>query len=480
MNQTVARWLLLVAALAAVTAAAPPVAAVTVAAAVAVAAWRWPAAALETAAFAVLAVRPSLDVFSERRLGLSEFAVNPAVAFGLAVLWIAAVLAVARARTGHPLWPNTPLRRAHLWLLAAYGIAFVSGARLYGLTGAATGVRELIRIASIVAVFLIVLWWVEGNAARYRRGWVYLVAGMAIPVGTAVWQWATGTGDLYMVGLNRLQGTFSHPNSLGPYLVPFILFAVGGLPTSSRGGRLARVVWAAALTVVLALTYSRTALLVLLAGLAVLPLLYSRRFGSAGLLRGLAVVVLVVALGWWFAGGLIAQRFAGVPLGGAAFEAARAGDAEDSFVWRLINWGSLITMGLAHPFTGHGAGMTLVLNPLVNQNTGIPFNAHNDFVRFFFEGGMLSLFCYVVYGAMLCTWIVARARTGSAERAASAYAIAGAWIAMFFLTGGTAELSLQTAVQYELYGMAALLSAPEITPARSTSEDAFRARAAAR
>jgi O-antigen ligase len=462
-RQALGPWLGLSAILAAVTAAVPSVAAVTIATAAAVAVWRWPREALAMTAFAVLAVRPSLDMFSERRLGLSEFAVNPAVVFGLAILWVTAVLALVRARSGQRIWPDRSLLRAHLALLAAYGIAFLSGVRLYGATGMATGVRELVRVASIVAAFLIVLWWAEVDPARYRRGWAYLVVGMLVPVATALWQWATGTGDLHVEGLNRLQGTFSHPNSLGPYLVPFILFAVGGLTVSGRRGQLARVLWAAALTVLLALTYSRTAVMVLLTGLIMLPVLYSRRFGSAGLLRALAVVGVLVALGWWLAGGLIAQRFSDVPLGSAALEAARTGDAENSFVWRLINWGGLVSMGLAHPFGGHGAGMTLVLNPLINQETGIPFNAHDDFVRFFFEGGILGLACYLLYGALLCGWVISRARMGAARRAAGAYAVAAAWVAMFFLTAGTPELSLQTAVQYELYGMAALLVAPEVT-----------------
>jgi len=118
-------------------------------------------------------------------------------------------------------------------------------------------------------------------------------------------------------------------------------------------------------------------------------------------------------------------------------------------------------LGLAHPLTGHGAGMTMVLNPLVSPANGLPFNAHNDFVRLFFEGGMLGLACYVIYGFLLCRWVLARARAGSLGRAASAYAVAAAWLAMFFLTGGTPELSIQTAGQYELYGMAGLLVAPE-------------------
>jgi O-antigen ligase len=267
-------------------------------------------------------------------------------------------------------------------------------------------------------------------------------------------------GDRNAVGLNRLQGTFSHPNSLGPYLVPFILFAVGGLAHSRRSLQLARAAWAAGLTWLVAQTYSRTALLVLVSGFAVLPFLNARRFGWAGLVRGLVVVVLVAVLGWWFVGDLIARRFADISLG-SALDAARYGGAENSFIWRLINWGGLLNLGLAHPYAGHGAGMTTVLNPLVNQNSGIPFNAHDDFVRFFFEAGGLGLVCYLVYGARLCAWIVGRARSGSAERAAGAYAVAAAWIALFFLTAGTAELSLQTAVQYELYGMAGLLNASE-------------------
>src|SRR5690242_8424202 len=107
-------WILFVAALAAVAAVMPSISAVPLAAAVGVAVWRWPAAALGSTAFAVLAVRPALDMFSERRFGLSEFAVSPAVVFGLGVLLVAVVLAFVRARSGRTVWPDRSLRRAHL------------------------------------------------------------------------------------------------------------------------------------------------------------------------------------------------------------------------------------------------------------------------------------------------------------------------------------------------------------------------------
>src|SRR2546425_2987977 len=252
-------WVLAVAALAAGAAAAPLVVAMVAAGVIAVAVRRWPEAALEISAFAVLAVRPSLDAFSERRFGLSEFAPSPAVVFGLGILWVAVMAALARARSGGRVWPSRALLRAHVWLLAAYGIAFTSGASLYGSAGAATGGRELLRVSSIVAALLIVLWWAEEDPGRYRRGWLYLVAGTVAPVAGALWQWTTGRGELGTEGFNRLLGTFSHPNSLGQYLVPFIILAVAGVPAARLARRLTLIACAAGVTGLGGLTCRRAA-----------------------------------------------------------------------------------------------------------------------------------------------------------------------------------------------------------------------------
>jgi O-antigen ligase len=98
--------------------------------------------------------------------------------------------------------------------------------------------------------------------------------------------------------------------------------------------------------------------------------------------------------------------------------------------------------------------MTMHLNPLFDLNSGLPFNAHNDFVRFFFEGGLLGLLCYVAYGVLLCRWAIHRAATREG------LGLAAALVAMLFLTAGTTELSLHTANLYTLYGMLALVSVP--------------------
>ena len=471
-----AGWPLAVAVLAALASQDPRVAALALLAALGVLAWRFPEPALEAAVWAVLVVRPSLDVFSERRYGLSLFVVSPAVALGVLVVITAAVLAVRRARVGRPVWTDPELRAPHLWLLAAYGIGLWSGLRWYGLGGAASGVREVVRVASIVAALLLVLWWVHGAPGRYRRGWAYLVAGMLVPLTVAFWQLATGRGNLEVEGINRLQGTFSNPNALAPYLVPFILVTIWGMPTARGFGRLVRIGAAGGLTVLLALTYSRTALIALGAGLTVLPVLQAARSGARGLLRGVGVVGLLGALGWVLVGGLIRERFSDVSLGSAPFAMARSGAWVDTFTWRLVNWNGLIRLGDRHPWTGHGAGMTTVLNPLVNED-GVPYNAHNDFVRFFFETGALGLICYLLYGLLLARWAWRRGRGGtSAARARTALAVTATWLALFFLTAGVTELSLQTALMYTLGGMLGLLDAPEVASDFTAQPAAVRRR----
>ncbi len=152
------------------------------------------------------------------------------------------------------------------------------------------------------------------------------------------------------------------------------------------------------------------------------------------------------------------ERFANLSFGRAAWDAAVTGQSENSFTWRLINWGVLTQMGMQHPLLGHGAGMTTVLNPLVSPVNDLPFNAHDDFVRFFFETGVLGLACYGIYGVLLCRWAIGLTRRGPKTAAAKGYGVAAALLSLMFLSLGTTELSLNTAILYELYGMLAVMA----------------------
>ncbi len=465
----VGAWVVVVAATSAAVAARPPVALAFFVILLTQLVWRWPDVALGVIAAGVLAVRPSLDVFGERRLGLGALALNPAVVFGACVLWASVVLAVHRAKMGSKLWPDTSSLRVHLWLFAAYLVGMVSAIRLSGDMGAVTAGREISRVCSIVGGFLVVVWWVGGDPERARRGWALLFLGAVPPLMVAAWQLMTGGGNLELAGVNRLQGTLSHPNSFGVYLVPFVLFLIGGIAGRRAARKAMYLVGALSLCALILLTYSRTALLVLVAGLVALPLLQSKRLGWRALVTTGGLLLALGAIGWVFGGDLIRERFANLSVGRDAWQAAMMGESENSFTWRLINWAVLIQMGAAHPIMGHGAGMTTVLNPLVNPANGVPFNAHNDFVRFFFEGGSLSLACYILYCVLLCKWALKRARRVDVSAAPIAYGVVASLLALTLLSLGTTELSLNTAILYELYAMLALMAVTDLTPGISIS-----------
>ena len=422
-------------------------------------AWRWTDTALTLSAVLVLAIRPATDIFSSSRDPTASTALKPSPVVGLAVLLIAVVVAAKRIREGRPIWPNVQLRRIHYWLFAAYGIALLAGASGYGSEGLFVGVRELVRAGSTIAALLLMLWWVEDRPERYHAGWTLLFLGTVPPLLVATWQMITGQGYDETEGLNRLYGTFSHPNSFAPYLVPFILFAAGGLLSASWRGKLFRLFVIGFFTLILVLTYSRTSLLVLLAGFFVLPFLHARRLGARSFMRTMAIIAVVMALGWGLFGGAIRQRFANISVDREVVEAALEGQSENSFTWRILNWGILVRMGLERPVIGHGAAMTTVINPLVNIDYGgKPFNAHNDFVRWFFEGGVLGLTCYLIYGILLCRWALRRSLSATRQASPAAFAIAAALVSMIFLSLGTTEYSSQTAVLYQFHGLLALLS----------------------
>jgi O-antigen ligase len=420
---------------------------------------------LGVAAVLVLTVRPSLDMFSDSHDPSSAFIIRPASVVGIAVMLVAAFVGLLRLREGRPLWPDRGLRKAHYWLLAANLIGLVSGAWLYGAQGFSVGIREALRVLSTVAALLLVLWWVEDRPDRYRTGWKLLLLGTIPPIVAALVQWVTGHGYRETAGLNRLEGTFSHPLSLGPYLVPFILFVVAGLPSVPWKTRLLRGAFTVLMILVLTHTYSRTAVLVLCIAMAAFAVVYGAERGTRALVQALGLGAFVGALVVVFTSlpsttsTKTRERFENIEINRQTIESAVVeGESENSFTWRLLNWSGLIRLGLKHPVAGHGLAMTTVLNPLVNIEYGNkPFNAHNDYVRFFFETGFSGLICYVMFCWVLCTWAWRRARVAAAPVARECFAIVGAVTALIVLSLGTTEFSSQTAVTFTVYGMLALL-----------------------
>jgi O-antigen ligase len=200
-------------------------------------------------------------------------------------------------------------------------------------------------------------------------------------------------------------------------------------------------------------------MLVLLAAVITLAALQLSK--SHRVVRGRATMAVAVfaITGWLIFGPLVRQRFADINLNAGLLRTPEAiQPSEDSFQWRLLNWGILVSMGTERPLLGHGAGMTRELNPLVSPDKFVPFDAHDDFVRFFFEAGLLGLIAYAAYAILLCLWTLRRAWDVVPKQAPAALAISSSVLAIYLFTFGTPEVSLNTPVQLELYAWLALVA----------------------
>src|SRR5260370_458937 len=122
-----AGWIAIVAALSVAAAFSPLVTVAVIAAALVGSAWRWPNVALAAGALASLLLRPSLDMFSERRLNAGILTLEPAVLFGMAILIVGATVLLRRARGGRPAWPDGNLFGARVWRRGGHASLFVSG-----------------------------------------------------------------------------------------------------------------------------------------------------------------------------------------------------------------------------------------------------------------------------------------------------------------------------------------------------------------
>jgi hypothetical protein len=140
----------------------PPVAAVIGLAALALAVDTWTETALSVGAITGYIVRPLLDPFHDTRLG----GVNPAEAFGIAMLVWGGVIAFRRWIQGEPLWPDRLFGAGQSLLIALHLILVASGAVAFGAAGFATGGRDVIRMLSWLAAGMMLIWWLDSAGRR--------------------------------------------------------------------------------------------------------------------------------------------------------------------------------------------------------------------------------------------------------------------------------------------------------------------------
>ena len=399
----------------------------------------------------LVAVRSSLDYFQGVSVVPGPVPLNPASALGLGLILFALLVLVLKARTRSPIdWGGRIGGLWTIWLVAS-AFALVVGYLRYGGDVAASGTKELVRLSSFYALYLLIANLVQGERGRGR--WLIWACflGLVGPSLLGIYQVVSGSGYHNIQGVRRIIGTFGHPNPFGVYLAGLSFLGIGFLQDiRSRSGQRAvlLLLMGTAFTLLL-FTYSRSALGVTLGAFLVWAAWGSlrRRFLVFGGLA-LAVVLLSPVLAWRFQD-LISDTNQG-PVSGE--------DVTNSFTWRLLNYQRLFGSFRESPIVGHGLTSIAEINPTRTQTAqGFEsgFDAHNEIVRVLVEQGVLGLLVWIVVA--IGFWraigtLSERQRTQeSGGHARTGEALRALFLTLFLLSGVGMAFLNQTVLLYVIF-----------------------------
>jgi O-antigen ligase len=309
-----------------------------------------------------------------------------------------------------------------LYLLMSVGSALMT-------QDTTAAIRELIPRLSIFAVFIVVLLAVEDeNQARLVLKTIVISAFFPVIYGFI--QYA-GT-------LDRLQGTFAHPNIMAFYL----LIVLGCVVTqvhareSERGSFLSVFYFLLLLTALL-LTLTRSSWIAFSLMGGVYVLFFKRKWFFPALI----LLILIVSVP------IVKERLSDLFL---AREGAYIVNKKSSLGWRLNVWNELWTIAVKKPFFGHGINAS-------KMTTSYPTEAHNDFLRFFLESGVLGVVLY--FGAYIYPLFHAVKRYASFESDSRLKRLAIfliCFVPAFFLMSISENLARYTTVHWYIMGILAV------------------------
>jgi O-antigen ligase len=325
----------------------------------------------------LLAIRSSLDIFTDMSVYLGALKFNPPAFASLFLDWIG-VLFITNSLLSRRRLRLTPVGLAFLgWLVVLMFWAWQAYAN-FGSDGL-IAVREWVRLASLFVIFVIAL----NGAARWgeRRILGCLFAALLTPLtvvllalGSRIWSLDEEVG--------RLSGTIAHPNSLALFLVLYIALTLRQVQIASR-----RLPWRALLVleiVAFVATFSLNGILMLLVMIAVFALGCPR--GSA---RRLAVLAFVGAVALFLASDYGRLRIASLQEMPDLQEVVSAGTVTNSTTWRVYHWKLLTMEWLKRPVLGYGLHTT---DEMVSPWRSAP---HNDYLRYLVETGALGMLLYL-------------------------------------------------------------------------------------
>lgn len=339
---------------------------------------------------AMIVLRTATDFLTDQEIfHLGSLSVNFTSLAGLLVI-IFALTVYLRAKGWQkkiPLAANWLLFLLAAIALTAFSINFKSS------------LVEILRWSSFFALFILGFFLGRGGK-RTTTIIKTLIFSSIIPVLVALSQALSGNG--FFDGTRwRVNGTFTHPNMLGFYLVYVLTLSLFIFLTLRRQvvEKYFYLLFSLPLFAVLILTYTRGAWVALGIVLILIGLFRFRLF----LFSSLAVLILFYAIFNPFQ-----ERV----------NSLLSFSASDSTVWRLDLWRDALDYSQAHPLVGYGPGTAI---QVIGQNRPVVLGSsepHNDFIKILLETGLIGLaaFSLMILFLLFNLWRGYRQETGPRRR----------------------------------------------------------------
>lgn len=323
--------------------------------------------------FSLLIVRMSLDYSSQYftfsfyniHLSLSQLLGGSIAVLGLMIL------ALYRRKL-----PTFPLQWPFLLLFLWGGMTF-----FYSIAPHTT-LQELLRIFDLFVLGFLAYATIKTSTDFKRLLQTFFVSGI-IPALFGLYQFIFNIGLTdENVSIPRIFGTFSHPNVFSLYLFSLIVFGSLYLLlfAKSTRGRFFTLCVLALFSSMLLLTFARVAWIALF-----LFIFFMTLFRYRLLLFPLILIPFVLFV--------FSQTFHERVI--ESFQS----DPDSSIVWRKTLWKDVTSKAIQDNQVALGSGMDTF--PLVSESVrGTdqgPNDPHNDFVKFFIEGGVVGLTVFLLY-----------------------------------------------------------------------------------
>jgi O-antigen ligase len=314
-----------------------------------------------------------------------------------------------------------------LWIiLIPFGTFSLDDSLLYS-----RGIREWIRLVSWVMASLLVLQLRERISPEKLINLLFL--SLAFPVLVAFCQMTPLRAILpgLLIGsLDRIRGTFTHPNVFATFLIFFMGLLYWKWNSTQNSATKMRFLLLMGLLAIFLVSTKTLVGLVMLGALTVI--LFSTKGSPKSMVIGIGFFVLVIFLfGSTEFGRERLSTFSELPYINPHMDFSRAiimrkmYGVNNSFYWRIEQWTYLILHWQSFPYLGSGLDTVPFLTHLTN-------GAHNDYLRALVEGGVVGFLLYFIFlmaTLMRLIYFFLKSQIGSNQREVSR-ALLGIFVAI--------------------------------------------------